>query len=495
MKVLTAAQMREVDRRTVELGIPGLVLMENAGHRVVEFLQEQFAPLRAQRVVVFCGKGNNGGDGLVIARQIHTRGLAASLHVVLAAQPEELRGDAAENFRMYRVVDGPLSYEILPEMRMATIVVDALLGTGLRGATSGHMLELIREINSGFPLARTVAVDLPSGLSSDCGTPQDESVQAHSTVTFTAPKPAHVLPPNCARVGTLRVAAIGSPAALYEADDSVFLSLSEAHDFAALLAPRDPGGHKGAYGHALVIAGSPGKTGAAALCGFAALRSGAGLVTVASTEAALPSIAAFAPELMTERLPAMSENKDVIAIGPGLGKSEEMQALIRRVVCEFPQPVVIDADALAAMPLACAGKIRILTPHPGEMSRLTGRSTAEIQADRIGAARTFAMEHKVTLVLKGWRTVIAFPDGRVWINPTGTPAMGKGGSGDVLTGMIAGFLAQFPEDTETALRAAVYLHGLAGELAAARLGDKCVLATDLLEYLPEAMRACTSLTN
>ena len=263
-------------------------------------------------------------------------------------------------------------------------------------------------------------------------------------MTFTAPKPAHVLPPGCARVGALHIAAIGSPAALYEADESVFLSLSEACDFAALLAPRDPGGHKGSYGHALVIAGSPGKTGAAALCGFAALRSGAGLVTVASTEEALPPIAAFAPELMTERLPALRDNKDVIAIGPGLGKSEEMQALIRKIVCEFPQPVVIDADALAAMPLACEGKIRILTPHPGEMSRLTGRTTAEIQVDRIGAARSFAMEHKVTVVLKGWRTVIAFPNGRVWINPTGTPAMGKGGSGDVLTGMIAGFLAQFP---------------------------------------------------
>ncbi len=495
MKVLTAAQMREVDRRTIELGIPGLVLMENAGQRVVEFLQERFAPLAEQRVVVVCGKGNNGGDGLVIARQIHTRGLAASLHVVLAAEPEELHGDAAENFRMYRVVDGPLSYEISPEMRSATIVVDALLGTGLRGAASGRILELIHEINSGFPLARTVAVDLPSGLASDSGTPLGESVCAHSTVTFTAPKPAHVLPPGCARVGALHIAAIGSPAALYEADDSVFLSLSEARDFAALLAPRDPGGHKGSYGHALVIAGSPGKTGAAALCGFAALRSGAGLVTVASTEEALPPIAAFAPELMTERLPALRDNKDVIAIGPGLGKSEEMQALIRKIVCEFPQPVVIDADALAAMPLACEGKIRILTPHPGEMSRLTGRTTAEIQIDRIGAARSFAMEHKVTVVLKGWRTVIAFPNGCVWINPTGTPAMGKGGSGDVLTGMIAGFLAQFPDATETALRAAVYLHGLAGQLAAARLGDKCVLATDLLESLPEAMRACANQRN
>jgi len=487
MKVLTAEQMREVDRRTRELGIPGLVLMENAGHRVVEFLEKEFAPLGEHRIVVLCGKGNNGGDGLVVARQLHTRGLAASLDVVLAGEPEELKGDAGANFRMLQAAGCPVEREITAPMRAATIVVDALLGTGVRGPATGRLRELIEEINSGFPAAEIVAVDIPSGLPSDSRLEDGPCVLADYTVTFTAPKVGQVIPPNCNLVGELKVAPIGSPSELYDGDDSIYLSVSEANDFARLLLPRDPGGHKGTYGHVLVMAGSPGKTGAAAMCGISALRAGAGLVTVASAESAIPVISSHAPELMTDILPGNADGKDVIAIGPGLGTGEEAQALVRRVVCEYPQPVVVDADALWAMPLACGGRARVLTPHPGEMSRMSGKSVGDIQADRIGAARSFAMAHGVTIVLKGQRSVIAFPDGRTWINPTGTPAMAKGGSGDILTGMIAGLLAQFPEDAETAVRAAVYLHGLAGELAAAELGDKCVLATDLLAYLPEAM--------
>jgi NAD(P)H-hydrate epimerase len=501
VKVLTAAQMREVDRHTIEMGIPGLVLMENAGHRVVELLAEKFAPLAAQRIAVLCGKGNNGGDGMVVARQLFTRFEARAVHVVLLAAPEDLKGDAAQNYRMLQVCGCPVAREIPGDARLATIVVDALLGTGISGPATGAMLDAIREINRGFPLAKVVAVDIPSGMPSDTGQPLGEQARADYTVTFTAPKPAHALAPNCDAVGELRVAAIGSPPQLYDADDSIWLSLVQPAMFRGLLAPRPRAGHKGSFGHVLAIAGSRGKTGAAAMCGMAALRSGAGLVTVASDESAIPVIAGHAAELMTEalssgRLSTIVENKDVIAIGPGLGTDPETVALVRRAFAEFAQPMVVDADALNALagaPWSGAGKLRVLTPHPGEMARLCGKTIAEISADRLAAARGLATERQVTVVLKGERTLIAFPDGRVWINPTGTPAMGTGGTGDILTGLIAGFLGQFPKDPGQAIAAAVYLHGLAGELGAAALTEKCLTATDLLRYLPAALEECARL--
>jgi NAD(P)H-hydrate epimerase len=489
--------MREVDRRTSGMGIPGIVLMENAGHRVVEFLAERFAPLSAQRIVVLCGKGNNGGDGLVIARQLHTRFSPQALHVVLLAAPEELKGDAAANYRMLAACGCPVWREIPAEARLATLVVDALLGTGISGPATGAMLEGIREINGGFPLAQVVAVDIPSGMPSDSGDPVGEFVRASYTVTFTAPKAGQVLPPNCDHVGELVVGHIGSPPELYE---DVWLSLLEPEMFEELLAPRPPGGHKGTFGHVLVVAGGPGKTGAAAMTGLGALRAGAGLVTVASDASAIPVIASHAPELMTaplDELDGLVEGKTVIAMGPGLGRGPDIEALVTRTVRQFAQPMVLDADALGWQATENDGlpHIRILTPHPGEMSRLTGKTTAEIQSDRVGAARAFATGRRVTLVLKGQRTVIAFPDGRVWINPTGTPALGTGGSGDVLTGMIAGFLAQFPSQPDQAVAAAVYLHGLAGEIGARALGEKCLIATDILRYLPDAMEECADVSD
>ena len=498
MKVLTAAQMRDVDRRTIEMGMPGLVLMENAGHRVVELLAEKFAPLAAQRIVVLCGKGNNGGDGLVVARQLFTHIQPRALHVVLFAVPEDLKGDAAQNYRMLQVCGCPVAREIPAEARLATIVVDALLGTGIDGPATGAMLDATREINRGFPLAKVVAVDIPSGMPSDTGNPVGEQARADCTVTFTAPKLAQVLPPNCDAVGELRVAAIGSPPALYDADDSVWLSVVQPAMFAPLLAPRARDGNKGTYGHVLAIAGSHGKTGAAAMCGMAALRSGAGLVTVASDESAIPVIAGHAAELMTEaldiaRLSALVEKKDVIAIGPGLGTHPETVAMVRRAVAEFAQPMVVDADALNALAgsdWSGNGKLRVITPHPGEMARLCGKTIPEISADRLGAARGLATQRQVTVVLKGERTLIAFADGRVWINPTGTPAMGTGGTGDILTGLIAGLLGQFPRAPDLAVAAAVYLHGLSGELGAAALTEKCLVATDLLRYLPAALEEC-----
>jgi NAD(P)H-hydrate epimerase len=507
MKVLTAAQMREVDRRTIEMGIPAIVLMENAGHRVAEFLAETFAPLASQRIVVLCGKGNNGGDGMVVARQLWTRLRPRSLAVVLAAAPGELKDDALANFRMLQACGCPVVREIPAEIRNATIVIDALLGTGLKGAVAGPMLDWVREVNAGFPLAKVVAVDIPSGIESDNATTAGETAHADFTVTFTAPKVGQVMGPASTRVGTLRVAAIGSPPALYEEDDAAFLSLVEPAWFGALFAPRVPWANKGNFGHVLVVAGSRSKPGAAAMSGIAALRAGAGLVTVASPESAVHVIAGHAPEVMTEplaesaagsivddgRLVRLAEKKSVVAVGPGLGTADETVELVRRLVRECAQPMVVDADginALAGTAFEGDGRLRVLTPHPGEMARLTGKTIEEIQGDRVTAARAFATERHVVLVLKGFRTLIAFPDGRVWINPTGTPALATGGTGDILTGTIAGFLAQFPDRPDRAVAAAVYVHGLAGELGAAELGEKSLVATDLLRYYPAAFHAC-----
>ena len=513
MKVLTAAQMREVDRRTSELGIPGLVLMENAGHRVVEFLAHQYAPLKAQRIVVLCGKGNNGGDGMVVARQLHTRIGPQSLDVVLAGDPGEMKGDAAANHRMLQAVGCPVSFEIKPAMETATLIVDALLGTGIHGPATGRSLELIAAINQRFPLAEVVSVDIPSGLDGDSANPPGPAVHANHTVTFTAPKPCQVLWPACELVGKLHVAQIGSPPELYEKDSAIFLALSEPALFAHLFRPRVSDSNKGMYGHVLVIAGGRGKTGAAAMAGIAALRAGAGLATVASAESAIAQIASHAPEIMTEPLPetgdgsismrvldqlsGLLEKKNVVALGPGMGRNPETAQLIRRLVNELPRPMVVDADGLNALDAKnLRGPApRILTPHPGEMARLTNSTVKDVQADRIGCARAFAQERGVYVVLKGNRTAIASPDGRVWINPTGSPAMATGGTGDVLTGMIAGLAAQFPDQLDAVLLAAVYLHGRAGELGSAQLGEKSLIATDLFEFLPEAMREVADLSH
>jgi len=472
MKVLTAAEMKEVDRRTIELGIPEPALMENAAARVVEMMAERFAPLREHRIVVLCGRGNNGGDGLVIARQLQTRFAPRELHVI--------RVEPAD--------------EITPAMRNATIVVDALLGTGLRGGARGRTLDLIREINTGFPLARVVAADIPSGMSSDSGSSEGEFARADFTVTFTALKLAHALAPNCDRMGEVRIGPIGSPAHLY---DAVTLHQTEPADFRDLLQPRPKESNKGSYGHVLVVGGAHGKYGAAEMSGLSALRAGAGLVTVASSAPALRTL-----ELMTEALPQSIEafektaaRKSVVALGPGLGDDPDMVTLARRCFRESPLPMVVDADglnALAGSDWNAGRHLRVITPHPGEMSRLCGKSVAEVQADRLGAAKTMAAERQTVVVLKGNRTIVAFPDGRAWVNPTGSPGMATGGTGDILTGLIAGLVAQHSEEQESAILGAVYLHGLSGELGAAALGEKCLIATDLLTYLPEAMRICAA---
>ncbi len=499
-KVLTAAEMQSVDRRTVELGIPGIVLMENAGQRVVEFLAQKFAPLASQRVVVCCGKGNNGGDGLVIARQLHTRFRPKSLHVAMAGNPDDLKGDAAQNLRMLAACGCGFEQTVTAPMRAASLVIDALLGTGLKGPASGVLLDAIREINQGFPLAEVVAVDIPSGLPSDSAEIAGEYVRADYTVTFTAPKVSQVLPPTCDAMGKLHIFPLGTPPAIYQDDETIRLSLLDPACFHDLLAPRRPDANKGTFGHALIWAGSRGKSGAAAMAGIAALRAGAGLVTVASDEAVIEAIAAHSPELMTSAsgLSELTKKKSVLAMGPGLGDSPETVTLVRELFQKCELPTVVDADALNAIAgtdWQGGSAPRVLTPHPGEMSRLCGKSIPEIQADRVNVARTFAKERQVCLVLKGQRTLLAFPNGHVWVNPTGSPAMATGGTGDILTGMITGFIAQFPQQLELATAAAIYLHGLAGDLAAEELGDKVVIATDLLRYLPAAMHASANVSN
>lgn len=488
MKVLTAAQMREVDRRTEELGIPGPILMENAGHRVVEYLARRWPILSRQRIVVLCGKGNNGGDGFVIARQLFTRFRLQSLHVV-SAFPEE----KPEPMRMLLATGCPVFDAITQEMRAATLVIDAVLGFGVKGPARAKALEWIREINTGFPHASVLAVDVPSGMNSDSGASEGEVARADVCVTFTALKVCHVLPPNSDAAGDVVLARIGSPEGLMS---DVQLHLSAPADFAHLLQPRVQDSNKGDHGHVLVVGGSAGKTGAPQMTGLAALRAGAGLTTIASSGAS-----AAIPELMWEALPAswaqlevLMRRKRVLAIGPGLGTSDPMVALVRESQQNAKQAMVIDADALNALSgykWNAGDRFRVLTPHPGEMSRLLDCSIAQVQENRLQAAGEYSRKTGAVVVLKGYRSIVASPDGRVWVNPTGSPALAKGGTGDVLTGLIAGMMAQSPDDQLAAVLAAVYLHGLAGQRAARDLSERCVLATDILSYLGEAIRDCT----
>jgi ADP-dependent NAD(P)H-hydrate dehydratase / NAD(P)H-hydrate epimerase len=400
------------------------------------------------------------------------------LHVVLSCAPEELQGDAASNYAAFLAVGGTVQTTIEADCFHATLVVDALLGAGLNGAPRGQAAEWITLINHRFPQAKVVAVDVPSGMNSDSEHVAWEHARADLCVTFTAPRVCHVMAPACHRVGRLVVGRIGTREKLL---DDVALRLSEAEDFRPLFQPRSSGAHKGDFGHVLLAGGQ----GAIAMAGLAALRVGSGLATVACDE---PGYLHEMPELM--RIPAAGfaaalKGKRVLALGPALGA----QPALLDAALDAEQPLVLDADALTALSpwrLARASQLRVLTPHPGEMSRLTGLPVSEIQRSRLAVAQHFAREHGVVLVLKGERTLIALPDGRVWINPTGSPAMGKGGSGDVLCGMIAGLLAQFPERGELAVASAVWLHGRCGELGAVQWGEQSLLATDLLSYLPQA---------
>jgi len=512
MRVLDATQMREADRYTIdELGIPGCVLMENAGRQVVTAIDARFPALGQQRVAILAGRGNNGGDGFVIARTLFLRDVDVS--IFLLGRAADVQGDARLNLDVLgrlglTVVElaSESDWELhLGELEGHSLIVDAMFGTGFRGAASGLLQTIINDINaSGIPI---VAVDLPSGLSSDTPVVPGDAVKATLTVTLAAPKLPLVLPPGERHCGDLVVAEIGIPQDVIDAVEGPRLDfLSRTYIGVVVDEPREPDAHKGDFGRVVVVAGAVGKAGAAYLAGMAALKSGAGLVTVATPRSAQAQVAAFAPELMTIALDEddhgqlaasalariLDEPADAIVIGPGLGVGAGVSAVVRGLLAQAGCPLVLDADALNVF-AGDTSELRgredtavIVTPHPGEMARLVGVSTLDVQADRLGIAREFAIRHGVFVVLKGYRTLIVTPEGAVSINPTGNPGMATAGSGDVLAGMLGAWCAQLL-DGEVACDVAVYLHGLAGDLAEADEGPQAMTATDILAHISDAM--------
>ena len=533
MRILSSAQMSWVDRETTaRYGLPGLLLMENAGSGVVREMERHFEGLKGLRVLVVCGKGNNGGDGLVVARHLHLGGVATE--VVLMARPESLKGDARTNLEVAQKMGVPIEWIVEEgnwsdrlQSRLAPartdILVDALLGTGGRLPLTGFMMEVVRRLRR-FP--RVVAIDLPSGLDCDClGAPAHEMVAPVSelAVTFTAPKPAHIFAPAARFSGEWVVVPIGSPPELVRESGSWLHQVTRAEAAATLQDfAREPEAHKGHFGHVLAVAGSTGKTGAAAMAAQASLACGAGLVTLAVPAPCQPVVAGQLLEVMTEPLAAtpggafstkafaysrvedLLQGKTVVALGPGLGRESETVQFVRRFLEECRLPVVLDADGINA----CQGaldllgrkqEVLVLTPHPGEFARLLGISSRELLEDRIELARGFAMERGLYLVLKGHQTLLASPSGQVYLNSSGNPGMAKGGSGDVLTGIVSGLMAQWfsmpatrdrrgKHDLESVIALAVFVHGLAGDLALEIRGDQSVMASDLTGFAAEALR-------
>jgi hydroxyethylthiazole kinase-like uncharacterized protein yjeF len=509
LPVFTAAEMRALDARAIrELGIPGPRLMDHAGTGAAALIARWLAPIRGKTVIVVCGKGNNGGDGFVVARRLKARG--AAVRVLLVGRRAEVRGDAADALGRWRgrveEVQEPSGFA--RALGGADVIVDALLGTGVSGAARGPVAAAIEAINrAGAGGVPVVALDLPSGLDSDRGALLGPTVKAWRTVTFAGLKRSLLLAPAAAQAGVVDIADIGVSAE--ETRRGITTWRLEATDVRGSFPPRDRDAHKGRYGHLLVVAGSLGKTGAAVLAGRAALRSGVGLCTIAAPASQQPVVAAQAPEYMTEALPEtvarslslkardriaeLAGRMDAVALGPGLSLDPEAQELARGLIRELPRPMVVDADALSALAghldlLRHAAGPRALTPHPGEMARMLGTTIEAVQADRIEVTRTFAREHGVAIALKGAGTVIAGPDGHVAINPTGNPGMAKGGSGDVLTGIVGALLAR-EIDPAGALQAGCYVHGLAADVAGRDRGEYAMLASDIIESLPAALRA------
>lgn len=529
MKALTAAEMREVDRLTTErFGVPSHQLMEAAGKSVAEVFLEQYGYRNAKppgRVVVLCGKGNNGGDGFVAAR--HLKEEAEQVKVYLFAIAKELKGHAAENFKCWQELGGSVTVlqneadweKAWSEIVCAEVIVDALLGTGIRGPASGVIARAIEDVNrfsrnaTAARPAWVVAVDTPSGLPSDGEAASGPVVRAHWTVTFTAPKIGQLISANAGCCGQLVVRGIGSPAVLVEEVGKGSLRWAGPDEFAGLPLIRAAEAHKGSYGHVLLVAGSVGKTGAAVLSGQSALHGGAGLVTIATPDPALPTIAGSQAEYMTEGLPATDAGsfdlagmhsgrfaellggKTVVAIGPGVGQHPETQELIRGVVAETELPIVLDADGLNAFvgrsDLFAKRRTRFLvvTPHPGEMARLAGIPTAQVQQDRVKTAVDAAKKWNAHVVLKGFHSILVSPGGQVFVNTTGNPALAKGGSGDVLTGLLTALIAQFgTEDLLRVVALGVYLHGRAADLLSEQSDPSGVLAGEVAQAIPYARR-------
>jgi NAD(P)H-hydrate epimerase len=527
MKILTAQQMREMDRLTVErCGIPYPTLMETAGSRVVEAIIEHYGPVSGKSFAVFCGKGNNGGDGAVIARLLWMNG--AIVDALLFGEIEKTKGEARTNFEILRLLAstdpstcgrGALSFTQIAGadadlLKASQFIIDALFGTGLTKPAEGIYARAIEAINESHRFLQTsvIAVDIPSGLSSDAAQPIGPHVEADLTVSFTAPKIGNVLPPACYANGKLVIASIGTPDALLAESGAQLQLVAESLSAEWLRASRRaPDAHKGSVGDVLLIAGSRGKTGAAALSAETVLRAGAGLVTVATAQSAQALLVTQArTEVMTEplaetgsgaiahdaltRAVELAQKRTVLAIGPGLSSADEStRSFVRAFVTQRNAPIVIDADGLnclAPWPDELSGSAElpiIVTPHPGEMARLSGKTNAEVVADRISAARELATRHHVITILKGSRTLIAAPDGEVYVNPTGNAGMATAGSGDVLTGLVAGLLAQRPAEPLQAAIAAVYLHGLAGDIAAGEIGMRSLMAGDISSRISAAI--------
>jgi ADP-dependent NAD(P)H-hydrate dehydratase / NAD(P)H-hydrate epimerase len=515
MRILNAAQMREADRFTIEdIGISSLVLMENAGREVVSAIETAYESRLEGRVAVLCGQGNNGGDGFVVARTLIQRGVDTTVFVI--GSVADVRGDARINLDILgrlgvTVVEigDEQTWELhFSEIARCGLIVDAIFGTGLKAPLGGMLETVVADVNaSGIPI---VSIDLPSGLSAD--TPQliGDCIDASMTVTLAAPKLPLVLPPGEAHAGDVVIADIGIPLEILSSLEGPHLELLTPEQVRLLVEPRAADAHKGDFGRVTIIAGSRGKTGAAHLAAMGALKSGAGLVTVATPASCLPTVAALAPEYMTEALTdtkngsvaataidaVLELDHDVIACGPGLGRDPAVASFVRSLIERSTVPLVLDADALTVLgddPGVLVGREErdvIITPHPGEMARLVGSSVEEVQANRIDVAANFAAARRLYVVLKGHRTIIATPEGHVFINPTGNPGMATGGTGDLLTGMVAAWLAQLL-DAEAACRLAVFLHGTAGDMAERTVGQVAMTATDLMAHLAKALRRLT----
>lgn len=498
MKAVTTEQIRQLDQQTISLGTPGAELMERAGFAVARTTMEYLRRRDARSVLLFAGKGNNGGDAIVAARHLAGAGCQAGL--VLLCHRKELQGDALDHFQKLvaavRVLEQPTLdqlAEIVGEVQPA-VVVDGLLGTGLKGEVREPYATAVKVINGLHK--PVVAIDIPSGLDSDTGEVRGVCVHADTTVTMGLPKIGLLKPSAAEYVGRIETADIGFPRKLVD-DLQTDVELVTARDVAALLPRRRRAAHKGDFGHLLVIAGSEGYTGAPILAATAAARAGVGLVTLAVPRSIYRTVASNCPPEVMPR-PADFDKLDptdfagfnAVALGPGLGQQARTQKMIWKVVSGWFPPMVVDADALNGIAQGVAGlkklhKPLVFTPHPGEMGRLVGKTSKEVQANRWEVARGFAKEYEVVTVLKGAGTVIVEKTGPLWVNSTGNPGMAKGGSGDALTGIIGAFLAQGMAPADAAL-AGVYIHGLAGDLASAAVGERAMLTSDLIGHLGAA---------
>jgi hydroxyethylthiazole kinase-like uncharacterized protein yjeF len=516
MRVLNTAQMREADRRTIhEIGIPSIVLMENAGRQAVAAMEAAFEDLMTSRVAVVCGRGNNGGDGFVVARTLIQRGVQTS--VFLLGSVSEVQGDARTNIEVLgRIgltvveIKSAQDWELhFSEISECDVIVDALLGTGFHGVLTGLLQTVVADVNAlGVPV---IAIDLPTGVSADSAELAGEAIEASMTVTLAAPKIPLVFPPADSHAGDLVIADIGIPYPVLQELEGPYLELLTRERMREIVPTRAADSHKGDFGRVLIVAGSLGRTGAAHLAALGALRAGAGLVTVATPRSCVPIVAAMAPEYMTEPLDETPSgaidfasldrlfelDADVIAVGPGIGRDPGTVAFVHGLLERAGVPLVLDADALNAFTgdpdrlMGRDGVDVIVTPHPGEMARLLGAAIESVQADRLARAREFATGHRVYVVLKGHRTVIAGPDGRSFVNLTGNAGMATGGTGDLLTGMIAAWVAQLL-DAEAACKLSVYLHGMAGDLAEAQQGEAALIASDIAARLGEAVMELTA---